>query len=63
MDFTYFDVFGLKNTIKVPKESLAFTYCQVPFIFTIRNSNKLVITKSNKQKLTFNELLIDRRFE
>ncbi|MCW8848328.1 MAG: hypothetical protein OQJ81_00005, partial [Melioribacteraceae bacterium] len=61
LDFNYYDVSGLKRSIIIKKGSLGFTYCQVPFIFTIGDSNKLTITKTNKQKLTFNELFIDQK--
>ena len=59
-DFNYYDVNGLKRSIRMKKGSLGFTYCQVPFIFSIGDIAKLTITKANDLKLTFDELFIDK---
>jgi hypothetical protein len=41
-DFEYVDVMSQPATIEIPKGSLAFTYCQIPVIYTI--SEKALMT-------------------
>ena len=60
MDFNYLDVFGSEKVIKIKKGSLSFTYCQVPFIYSISNNNSLTIIKSDGLKMSFKELQIDK---
>jgi len=37
---TYYDVFGIKKILPVPKGALAFTYCQIPIIYYHSNTNR-----------------------
>lgn len=43
-DYTYLDVSGIWRVIKMPAQSLAFTLCQVPFVYQKSADNKLLIT-------------------
>ena len=47
--FTYYDTNGKKNKISLANNSLAFTYCQIPFVYTISNENKVTVTVSAEQ--------------
>lgn len=62
MDLGYIDVFGLKKVNKIKKGVLSFTYCQVPFIYSLSNANNLTIFKTIGNKMSFNELRIDKNF-
>jgi hypothetical protein len=52
--FEYFNVMGEKNSLPLTKDSLAFTYCQVPIVFS-KNKGKVCIDVSytDGQKKTF----------
>ena len=38
---------GTINTLNLPKNSIAFTVCQVPVVYTISNANKVEVLYSN----------------
>ena len=48
--FTYYNVIGTKKSIELTKDSLAFTYCQVPIIYTKGEQNQIEVTFSNGQQ-------------
>lgn len=41
--FTYWDIHSNKITIDLPKNSLAFTYCQVPIIYRLADENNISV--------------------
>lgn len=43
-EFTYMDVSGNSLTLHLNPNSLAFTYCQVPVIYSISNESKMALT-------------------
>ncbi len=45
--FKYYDVYGNENTLNLEKDSLVFTFCQVPFVYIKSNKNKISVYKSN----------------
>ena len=45
--FTYWDIYGTKVAIDLPKNSLAFTYCQVPIIYELAAENSIRIETKN----------------
>ncbi len=51
VDFDYFDVKGQSETLKLNAGELAFTYCQVPVVYSSRNGSKSisVLTKDNNE--------------
>uniref|UniRef100_UPI00286E4FBF hypothetical protein n=1 Tax=Flavobacterium sp. TaxID=239 RepID=UPI00286E4FBF len=53
----FIDVEGTPNSIFLEKNSLAFTYCQVPIIYTIASVNQLKIIYTNGQ-IEENETMI-----
>ena len=57
--FEYIDLFGKKQSIDIPAQAIAFTYCQVPIIYIISEEEKLTITDSKTNKNTVNGLSLD----
>jgi hypothetical protein len=41
--FTWVDLQRQKRTIELPAHSIAFTYCQVPVIYTLSNTNGITL--------------------
>jgi hypothetical protein len=52
----YYDVSGKKSTSELQKGQLFFTYCQVPIIYEISNSNRLKIMLKDGNERLSNEL-------
>jgi hypothetical protein len=48
-EFQYVTVQNNKETIALGVDSLAFTFCQVPFVYHISEHNSVKITKSNAE--------------
>ena len=46
-DFDYYDINEQKQTITLPKGSLAFTYCQVPIVYEVADNEKVEIYMSD----------------
>jgi hypothetical protein len=51
---------GSKKQIHLKKNSLAFTTCQVPVIYTINNSSKIVLNYINGETKTFDSLELNK---
>ncbi|MCF8435581.1 MAG: hypothetical protein K9G57_01950 [Ignavibacteriales bacterium] len=49
--FRYFDYNSEQQIIKCPKNSLAFTYCQVPFIYHLSDTDKIVVWDNNEKEI------------
>jgi hypothetical protein len=60
VNFEYFNVIGEKNSLPLTKDSLAFTYCQVPIIYT-KNSSKtsIKVSYTNGQQKTLQTNSLD----
>ncbi len=54
--FIYYDLSGIEQKIKCSKESVAFTFCQVPFIFKLSVSSKLIVQIQNDEQISINGL-------
>ena len=50
---------GSRNTISLEKNSLAFTYCQVPVIYKIANNMELKVSYKNGNNDVANSLALD----
>ena len=48
--FVYYNVIGEKKNIELTKDSLAFTYCQVPIIYHLGNNRQLTIEYTDGTK-------------
>ncbi|GAK94769.1 hypothetical protein JCM19298_344 [Nonlabens ulvanivorans] len=55
-DFNYVDVNQKKQSIKVNKGSLAFTYCQVPVIYTQSIAENILVMFTDGDQITFDGL-------
>ncbi|WP_445452070.1 hypothetical protein [Flavobacterium sp. 25HG05S-40] len=55
-EVTFVMVNGTKNTLKLEKNTLAFTFCQVPILYKIASANKLIVHYSNGTNVTFEKL-------
>ena len=45
----YYDINGQRQSIKMPDYSMAFTYCQVPIVYQISDSNRVRLFKDNEE--------------
>ncbi len=52
IDFEYVDLNGSFKKISVPANSLVFTYCQVPVIYTLADENSISATMTSGDKET-----------
>ena len=57
--FHYIAIPTNKDSILISKDSLCFTYCQVPVIYTIADQDSLTVDFSNGATKTFNSLNLD----
>jgi hypothetical protein len=58
--WTYYDVAARKQTLTVPSDALAFTYCQVPIIYRLGESGSVKVAKADGSVSTFSNLRLDR---
>jgi hypothetical protein len=58
-EFTYFDVAGVKQRLRLQAGALAFTYCQVPIIYRRARANELLVVQAGGATQPFNELRLD----
>ena len=56
--FTYYDLNGKEQKINCKKNSFAITYCQVPFIYNLSNTEKIVVHKANEEVIKLDNLEI-----
>lgn len=54
--FEYFDIQGAAKQVRVQKDQLAFTYCQVPVIYSKSKQTCIQITYSDAKTVTVDEL-------
>jgi hypothetical protein len=54
--FTYYDLTGKEQKIHCRKNSFAITYCQVPFIYNLSNTEKIVVHKANEEVIKLDNL-------
>ncbi len=57
--FRYVNVFKEKKEIIMPKNSLGFTYCQVPVIYHIAEKDSLKISFNNENQILIDSLVVD----
>ena len=58
--FNYIAIDGKQKNLHLSKGELAFTYCQVPVVYAISNSNSIEITYSNTKTQLLNSLSLDQ---
>ena len=54
--FTYYDLNGKEQKINCKKNSFAITYCQVPFIYNLSNTEKIVVHKADEEVIKLDNL-------
>ncbi len=54
--FTYYNYAGEKKKLNLNRNELALTYCQVPFIFILSETNKITVYKNNNEAVEIDEL-------
>ena len=59
--FNYVNISKEKQEIFVPKDSLCFTYCQVPVMYKISEEEKLCVTFNDGNSKTFETLSLDKK--
>ena len=60
-DATFILVDGTENKLKLEKESLAFTVCQVPVIYKMTSSNYIEVNHANGTREVLNTLELDTK--
>ena len=58
--FSFYDVNGISREILLEKNTLAFTYCQIPVKYKLSEYNKIIITKSNGSLIEISGDTIDK---
>ena len=59
-DFNYIDLLKNRKTIKMEKDSLGFTYCQVPIVYQMGVNNKIEVHRNDASITTFDSLALDK---
>lgn len=57
--FIYTDINKKAKSLELEKDSLCFTYCQVPIIYKKADKNEIKVVFNNKSVITFNALKTD----
>ncbi|MGZ0015774.1 hypothetical protein [Yeosuana sp. AK3] len=58
--FEYTDVLNRKQQIQLEKNSLCFTYCQVPIIYQLSETEGLKVVFNDNSKVQYNTLNLDK---
>jgi len=53
-EFNFYNIHKEKTTIPLEKNSLAFTYIQIPIIYTLSDKDQITITLKNDERKTIN---------
>ncbi len=59
--FNYIDINKKVKQIKLEKNSLCFTYCQIPIVYKLAENPSLQVVLNTKKTLTFESLNIDKK--
>jgi hypothetical protein len=54
--FVYYDLSGAERKIKCGKNSISFTYCQVPFTFILSDANRMIVHSQNDELINIDGL-------
>ncbi|ULC58448.1 hypothetical protein MBM09_11000 [Flaviramulus sp. BrNp1-15] len=57
--FEYVTIKNEVNQLRLEKDSLGFTYCQIPIIYKLSNSNNILVKFNNNDDLKFDSLSLD----
>ena len=59
MTFNYINLDGEPEEFRLEKNSLGFTYCQVPVIYKIEDKEKITVFMNDRSRLVFDGLHVD----
>ncbi len=59
-EFSFISLNGQPKYIQLPDNSICFTYCQIPVIYTLNNNNGVTITFNDNTTRNINTLEIDK---
>jgi hypothetical protein len=59
--FKYYDVNNVAREIHLKENSLCFTYCQVPVVYTIANHESIAVILNNGNNVHFEQLVLDSK--
>ena len=59
--FNYVDIYFNNKSIVLPPNSICFTYCQVPIIYTIADQQTIELVHANNSAVITNDLIIDAK--
>jgi len=54
--FVYYDLSGAEQKMKCSKASIAFTLCQVPFIYKLSDNSKIIVHMKNDERIDIDGL-------
>ena len=57
--FNYVSVLGKEKTLQLPKDTLSFTYCQIPVIYKIASENSIEVVSEDGTTKVFFDLNLD----
>ncbi|GAA4811019.1 hypothetical protein [Litoribaculum gwangyangense] len=57
--FSYTNIQNEVMEMELKKDALCFSYCQIPIVYTLSNSNSIVVDYNNNDSKTFNGLSLD----
>lgn len=57
--FNYYDLTGNERSITIEKNSIAFTICQVPFIYRVSDSHNISVIMNDKKQINTEDLEIN----
>ena len=60
VEFTYFDIHNQSQTIHLPNNTLAYTYCQVPFIYQLGAEEKIELYLEDGLVVSLENLKLDK---
>ncbi len=58
--FTYRNVNSEKIALNIAQNQLAFTYCQVPIIYSLSDKNSIEVVFNDDKKVGFDSLMLDK---
>jgi len=58
--FTYFDISKTKIYLDIMENQLAYTFCQVPIVYTLSKNNNLMLTLNDNSKVNIKGIKINK---
>jgi hypothetical protein len=58
-ELKYYELFGDETEFLCPENCLAFTYCQIPFIYRLSDRDQISVTKNDGEKISTYGLVLN----